>query len=54
MPTYDYVCLACNKKFSERMTIADHGKRKAKCPKCGGKKLRQRVEAFFAITAKKS
>jgi putative FmdB family regulatory protein len=54
MPTYDYVCLACDRKFSLRMSIIDHEKRKAKCPKCGSKKLRQRIEVFSAVTAKKS
>ena len=54
MPTYDYICLGCRKKFSVYLTIADHDKRKAKCPKCGSKKLQQRVEAFFAMTSKKS
>ena len=54
MPTYDYVCLVCDRKFSLRMTIPDHEKRKAKCPKCGHKRLRQRIEGFFAVTAKKS
>ena len=54
MPTYDYACVPCGKKFSVHLTISDHDKNKAKCPKCGSKKLQQRVEGFFAITAKKS
>jgi putative FmdB family regulatory protein len=54
MPTYNYKCLACGKKFSVHMSIRDHDRRRASCPKCGGKKLQQRVEGFFAITAKKS
>jgi putative FmdB family regulatory protein len=54
MPTYDYVCLGCGKKFAVQMTIGDHDKRKVKCPKCSGKKTQQRIEAFIAITAKKS
>jgi putative FmdB family regulatory protein len=54
MPTYDYSCLSCGKKFSAKMTIGDHDKRKASCPKCGGKKLQQQIAGFLAITAKKS
>jgi len=54
MPTYDYSCLSCGKKFSVHMNIAAHDKRKTKCPKCGSKKLQQQVAGFFAITAKKS
>jgi len=54
MPTYEYMCLGCGKKFRVRMTITEHDGHKAKCPKCGRRKLQQRVEGFFAITAKKS
>jgi putative FmdB family regulatory protein len=54
MPTYDYLCLSCGKKFSAHMTIGNHDKHKVKCPKCGSRKLQQRVEQFVAITAKKS
>lgn len=54
MPAYDYACLSCGKKFSVHMTVGDHDKHRAKCPRCGGKKLQQRVGGFFAITAKKS
>jgi putative FmdB family regulatory protein len=54
MPTYEYVCLACNRRFSVRQSIGEHDKHRAKCPKCGSKKLKQLVEPFFAITSKKS
>jgi putative FmdB family regulatory protein len=54
MPTYDYLCLDCGKKFSAHVTIGEHEKHKPTCPKCASRKLQQRVEAFFAITAKKS
>lgn len=54
MPEYAYVCLDCGKKFSARMTISEHDKQGAKCPKCGSKKLRQEVTGFYAITSKKS
>ncbi|MCX7885862.1 MAG: zinc ribbon domain-containing protein [Verrucomicrobiae bacterium] len=54
MPTYDYKCLSCQKKFSVRMTITEHEKRKAKCPKCGSQKLEQQIQSFYAITSKKS
>ena len=54
MPTYDYTCRSCGKKFSVNITIGDHDEHKTKCPKCGSKKLQQRVTGFFAITTKKS
>ena len=54
MPTYDYTCGKCGRKFAARLTIAEHVGRKAKCPKCGSRKLQHRIESFFAITSKKS
>jgi putative FmdB family regulatory protein len=54
MPARDYARLSCGKKFSVHMTVCDHDKHRAKCPRCGGKKLQQRVEGFFAITAEKN
>lgn len=54
MPTYDYACVKCGKKFAARLTIAEHEQKKAKCPKCGSRKLQHRIESFFAITSKKS
>jgi putative FmdB family regulatory protein len=54
MPMYDYQCANCGKKFSVHMTITEHDKRKARCPKCGRSRLRRRIESFFAITGKKS
>ena len=54
MPNYDYRCSECNKKFTLTLSIADHDARKAKCPKCGGKKLEQLITAFQAKTSRKS
>lgn len=54
MPTYDYACKKCNKKFTLVMTISQHEKRKVKCPKCSSTSVGQRVQAFFATTSKKS
>jgi putative FmdB family regulatory protein len=54
MPQYEYLCEACNKKFSMILTIAEHEKGKAKCPKCGSTKVEQQWAAFYATTSKKS
>jgi len=41
MPTYDYVCAACDHKFEEFQSIsAPHLK---KCPKCGKNKLQRLI-----------
>lgn len=54
MPIYEYKCLDCKKKFSLTLTISDHDRLKAKCPKCGSKKVEQQMAAFFTVTSKKS
>ena len=40
MPTYDFECPDCGKKFTVSTTIAEHVKGKQKCPKCGRKKAK--------------
>jgi len=54
MPHYEYRCLACGKKFSIIMTIAEHDTRQVKCPKCESTKVEQQWAAFYATTSKKS
>lgn len=54
MPTYEYRCENCRKKFTLTQTMTEHGTKKAKCPKCGSRKVTQLVSTFYAQTASKS
>ena len=54
MPTYEYSCNACAKKFTVVMGIAEHGKKRPACPRCGSRSLAQRFSGFFSKTARKS
>jgi putative FmdB family regulatory protein len=54
MPEYDYKCEACGKSFSVTLGIAEHEKKRIKCPKCDSRKVRQRISSFVAMTSKKS
>jgi putative FmdB family regulatory protein len=54
MPQYEYLCLACNKKFSLLLTVTEHDKGSVKCPKCKSPKVEQQWAAFYATTSKKS
>ena len=54
MPTYDYSCRKCGKKFSLIMRISEHEKKKVRCPKCEAHQVVQTVQAFFATTSKKT
>jgi len=52
MPTYDYVCDACQYKFELLQGIHDSVKRK--CPKCAKPKLRRLIGAGGGILFKGS
>ena len=54
MPTYEYRCEKCRKRFSCVETISQHGKKRLKCPKCGSVKVMQVFSSFFAKTTRKS
>jgi len=54
MPTYDYQCLKCEKEFTLILSMKDHEAKKGKCPKCGGKRLKQALTPFIAKTSRKS
>ena len=52
MPTYDYVCDACQHKFELFQSITEAHKKK--CPECGKNKLRRLIGAGAAIMFKGS
>jgi putative FmdB family regulatory protein len=54
MPTYDYVCEKCGKRFSVVQRISEHQGRAPACPKCKSRGTRQLPTEFYAKTVKKS
>ena len=52
MPTYDYVCDACDHEFELFQSITEKNKRK--CPECGRLKLRRLFGTGAAIVFKGS
>jgi putative FmdB family regulatory protein len=54
MPTYQYRCDKCGKRFETSETISEHATSKAKCPKCGSRKVSQVPGNVFVVTSKKS
>jgi putative FmdB family regulatory protein len=52
MPTYDYVCDACQHAFELFQSIKEESKRK--CPECGKHKLRRLIGPGAAIVFKGS
>ena len=54
MPSYDFKCLKCGKKFSLTMGIKERETKRLKCPKCGAGKPETVFSSFFAKTSRKS
>jgi putative FmdB family regulatory protein len=52
MPTYDYVCGACQHRFEEFQSITAEALKK--CPKCGREELRRLIGPGAAIVFKGS
>jgi putative FmdB family regulatory protein len=52
MPTYDYVCAACDHQFELFQSITAAAERK--CPECGRRKLRRLIGPGAAIIFKGS
>lgn len=52
MPTYDYVCDACDHKFELFQTITAEPEKK--CPECGKRKLRRLIGAGAGFVFKGS
>lgn len=51
---YAFECQKCGERFHVRESLEQHDRHKEKCPKCGSKKVEQRLEAAFVATSKKS
>ena len=54
MPTYEYWCEKCRKRFSVVQLMSAHTSRRPACPKCKSRETRQLLSAFYAKTIKKS
>ncbi len=54
MPSYDFMCEKCNKKFNLFMTISEYEKTKIRCPKCKSTRVKQQITPFQTVTSKKS
>jgi len=54
MPTYEYRCTKCRKRFSYEQSISAHDKRRPACPKCKSRAVEQVFSTFFVQTGRKS
>ena len=51
MPTYEYVCLACEHPFEERRSLTAAVDTALACPSCGSDRVRRRFSLFAAGSA---
>ena len=54
MPTYDFRCSGCKKRFSLTMSISERSRKRIKCPKCSSAKAEPVFSSFFAKTSRKA
>ena len=55
MPTYDYRCRKCGKRFEKAMTFSEHDRAaEPACPKCGSRAVAQQPSAFQTVTGSKA
>jgi putative FmdB family regulatory protein len=43
MPTYQYNCLDCKRRFEVFMTYSEYGTRSIQCTRCGSEKIQRRI-----------
>lgn len=43
MPTYDFICNACNQRFDIFLTFSEYGKKLVHCAHCNSKDVRRRM-----------
>ena len=54
MPTYEYRCSECGKKFAQETSVAEHEAARPACPKCGSQTVVRSFSTVFVQTSKKS
>jgi putative FmdB family regulatory protein len=54
MPVYEYICLECKKEFEVVERIAEHGDKRARCPRCRSTRVERHWSSVFVETSKKS
>ena len=54
MPTYEYQCEKCRKRFTVVQAMSARAARAPACPKCKSRATRQLLSAFYAKTVRKS
>ena len=43
MPTYDFICNKCEKRFEVFLTFSEYGKKTVQCTHCNSENVRRRI-----------
>ncbi|MBI4489479.1 MAG: zinc ribbon domain-containing protein [Deltaproteobacteria bacterium] len=57
MPTYEFLCQRCRKRFDLALSFSEHERQKRgrfRCPKCKSLRVVQQISPFEVKTSKKS
>jgi putative FmdB family regulatory protein len=54
MPSYEFLCEKCKKRFTLQLSLTEYEKKKYACPKCQNRKVRQQITTFQTKTSRKS
>jgi len=54
MPTYEYICLECKKRFELFMSYSEYGTEPATCSHCGSDNTRRRVGRVRVVKSMES
>lgn len=54
MPTYEFKCEKCAKKFTLIIPVSEYEKKGFRCPKCKSTRVKQMISPFQVTTSKKS
>jgi putative FmdB family regulatory protein len=54
MPTYDYRCLDCRKRFDVFMAYSEYGTKPVACPHCGSQNVSRRLSRVRLLRSEES
>ena len=54
MPTYDYTCSACRKRFDVFLTYQEYGVKPVNCPHCGSGNIKRRAPRVRVLKSEES
>jgi putative FmdB family regulatory protein len=54
MPTYDYICQNCHKRFDVYLTYQEYGTKRVTCTHCGSSDVRRRVPRVRVLHSEES